>query len=283
MKKIFACIDGSCMTNAVTEAAIWIAKRTDYPVNFLHALEPPLPQGRDDLTAIIGLGSQTSLLKQLTKLEVERNKMASEHGKLLLEEAVKKAQHAGMTAVEHQQFSMSLVDALLDNEDDARVMIIGRSGKGHYDDFKVLGSHIETLIRQVHTPVAIVPPHFHEPTNFMFAYDGSEHTDKAITQIINGGILTGLDCHLVMVDKQDGQCQDKLDTASARLVEHGFNVRTRMLDGDVYEALWRYKSDHAVDLMVMGAFGHSKWRQFFLGSTTLKMLEDSRIPLVVLR
>lgn len=283
MKKIFACIDGSCMTDAVTEAAIWISKRSSHPINFLHALEPPLPQGSDDLTAIIGLGSQTSLLEQLAKLEQERNKVASQHGQLLLDEAMKKAEHAGLNEIEQQQLSMSLVDALLEHEDSARLMIIGRSGKGHYDDFKVLGSHIETLIRQVHTPVAIVPPQFHEPTNFMLAYDGSESTDKAITQVINGGILSGLDCHLVMVDKQDGHCQDKLDTASARLAENGFNVRARMLDGDVYQALWRYKSDHAVDLMVMGAFGHSKWRQFFLGSTTLKMLEDSRIPLVVLR
>ncbi|MBE0350193.1 universal stress protein [Pseudoalteromonas lipolytica] len=283
MEKIFACIDGSTITSAVTEAAIWIAKRTSHPIRFLHALEPPLQQGSDDLTAIIGLGSQTSLLEQLAKLEQERNKVAAQHGHLLLEEAVKKAEHAGLTAVEKQQLSMNLVDALLTHEDSARVMIIGRAGKGHGDNFKMLGSHIETLIRQVHTPVAIVPPQFHAPTNFMLAYDGSDSTDQAISQIIKGGILKGLGCHLVMVDKHDGHCQDKLDIASARLAEHGFNVRARMLDGDVYEALWRYKSDHAVDLMVMGAFGHSKWRQFFLGSTTLKMLEDSRIPLVVLR
>ncbi len=283
MKKIFACIDGSCMTNAVLDAAIWIAKRTSHPVNFLHALEPPLTQGSDNLAAIIGLGSQTSLLEQLAKLEQERNKVASEHGQLLLDEAVKKAQQAGLTEVEQQQLAMTLVNALLEHEDTARVMILGRSGKAHFDDFKILGSHIETLIRQVRTPVVIVPPHFHAPTNFMLAYDGSESTDKAISQIINGGILTGLDCHLVMVDKQTGQCQHKLDSASARLAENDFNVKARLLDGDVYQALWRYKSDHAIDLMVMGAFGHSKWRQFFLGSTTLKMLEDSRIPLVVLR
>ena len=134
MKKIFACIDGSCMTDAVTEAAIWISKRSSHPINFLHALEPPLPQGSDDLTAIIGLGSQTSLLEQLAKLEQERNKVASQHGQLLLDEAMKKAEHAGLSEIEQQQLSMSLVDALLEHEDNARVMIIGRSGKGHYDD-----------------------------------------------------------------------------------------------------------------------------------------------------
>jgi nucleotide-binding universal stress UspA family protein len=44
-----------------------------------------------------------------------------------------------------------------------------------------------------------------------------------------------------------------------------------------------YKQKHDIGLIVMGAFGHSKFRQFFLGSNTMKMLERSKVPMVVLR
>ncbi|WP_404340729.1 universal stress protein [Pseudoalteromonas mariniglutinosa] len=283
MKKIITCIDGSEMTDAVTAAAMWVASRTACPLHFLHALEQPLPQGRDDLTAIIGLGSQTALIAQLDKLEQQRNELASQHGQYLLDAVVAKAHAAGFIDAEQQQSQRNLVEALLHVEQQAQVMIIGRCGKGHNGNFKVLGSHIETIIRQVHTPVVVIPPQFHQPTNFMLAYDGSDSTDQAIAQIIQGDILKGLACHLVMVDKHDTGCQQKLDDATRLLREHGFEVTPALLDGDVYQALWQYKSDMAIDALVMGAFGHSKLRQFFLGSNTLRMLEDCHIPLVVLR
>jgi nucleotide-binding universal stress UspA family protein len=33
------------------------------------------------------------------------------------------------------------------------------------------------------------------------------------------------------------------------------------------------------DLMVMGAFHHSRWREFILGGVTLTVLEEATIPL----
>ena len=37
------------------------------------------------------------------------------------------------------------------------------------------------------------------------------------------------------------------------------------------------------DILVMGAYGPSRIRQFLVGSTTTRMLETARKPLVVLR
>ena len=36
-------------------------------------------------------------------------------------------------------------------------------------------------------------------------------------------------------------------------------------------------------MMVMGAYGHSKIRQFLVGSTTTAMIEASKTPLLILR
>ena len=38
-----------------------------------------------------------------------------------------------------------------------------------------------------------------------------------------------------------------------------------------------------VDLIVMGAYGHSSLRRFFIGSNTTAMLEQTRVPLLMLR
>ena len=53
--------------------------------------------------------------------------------------------------------------------------------------------------------------------------------------------------------------------------------------GDVEPTLHAYQEEHDIDILVMGAYGHSRIRQFLVGSTTTRMLETARKPLVVLR
>lgn len=51
----------------------------------------------------------------------------------------------------------------------------------------------------------------------------------------------------------------------------------------VTEVLCQYASDNDMDLIVMGAYGHSSLRRFFIGSNTTAMLEQTRVPLLMLR
>jgi nucleotide-binding universal stress UspA family protein len=44
-----------------------------------------------------------------------------------------------------------------------------------------------------------------------------------------------------------------------------------------------YKTKNNVEMLVMGAFYRSKLAQAFLGSNTLKMIESTHLPLLVLR
>ncbi|MBL4609320.1 MAG: universal stress protein, partial [Pseudomonas sp.] len=40
---------------------------------------------------------------------------------------------------------------------------------------------------------------------------------------------------------------------------------------------------HDIDLLVMGAYGHSRIRQFFVGSTTTNILQKTSRPVLLLR
>ncbi|MDO2133227.1 universal stress protein [Escherichia coli] len=44
-----------------------------------------------------------------------------------------------------------------------------------------------------------------------------------------------------------------------------------------------YQEEHGVDLLVMGAYGHSRIRQFLVGSTTAHMLRTTTTALLLLR
>jgi len=49
--------------------------------------------------------------------------------------------------------------------------------------------------------------------------------------------------------------------------------------GDIGKLLLAKAKELKADMIVMGAFHHSRWREFILGGVTLTMLEEATLPL----
>ncbi|WP_417766363.1 universal stress protein [Spongiibacter tropicus] len=283
MQKIIACIDGSAMAQSVCDAAIWASRKLEKTVLFLHTIEKEQQHGADDLSGAIGLGASAALLEEMAALDQKRAELALQLGKNMLSAAAERAGEYGVSAVEQKQRHGDLLESLTDLEEEARLVVLGRSGEGHQGSFSALGSHVEQLIRQLHTPLLIVPKHFSTPKNFMLAYDGRDTADKAVQRIIRSDLLKGLPCHLVTVRNKVDDQMGRFERTKALLESEGFVVTARYLEGDIYDSLLGYKQQHDIDLMLIGAFAHSKIRQFFLGSNTLRMIESATKPMIVLR
>jgi nucleotide-binding universal stress UspA family protein len=283
MNKIITCIDGSALADDVCLAGCWAANKLNKPLLLLHAIEKNTAKSIDDLSGAIGLGARTALLNEMATLDEQRNKVALALGKAMLEHSYQVAVENGCQHIEKTQRHSDIVEAIADLEDDARLIVIGKAGEDHSDNFKAIGSHIEQVIRQVHTPVLIASQGFKTPSSFMLAYDGRETADKAVKRIIEGGLLQGLTCHLVTVNNNKPGLEEKFAKTEALLKQNGFTVNAQLLSGAIFDTLMDYKRRSGVDLFVMGAFSHSKLATVFLGSNTLKMIEQTSIPMIVLR
>ena len=69
----------------------------------------------------------------------------------------------------------------------------------------------------------------------------------------------------------------------AHLKRHGVKaeaMRVKIGEGDVGRLLLTTAKNLGADMMVMGAFHHSRWREFILGGVTLTVLEEATIPSV---
>lgn len=283
MDKIITCIDSSGYSEDVCNAGVWSANKLNKGILFLHAIEKKNSAAAEDFSGAIGLGARSSLLKEMASLDQQQSKIALEIGKKMLDHAAQLAREKGCDRVEKVQRHSDIVEAICDLESNARLVVIGRSGEGHKENFKALGSHIEQIIRQVHAPVLIANKNFTAPKSFMLAYDGRETADKAVKRIIEGGLLYNLTCHLVAVKNSQNDLADKFKRTEKMLKESGFEVKSSFLEGNIFNSLMDYKSKHNVEMLVMGAFSHSKLAQVFLGSNTLKMIENTHLPLVILR
>jgi len=284
MKQIFACVDGSRVTESVCDAAVWVANRVEAPLTCLHALEHESAPLTGDLSGSIGLGAREDLLSEMIELEAQKAALEIKQGKLVLAAVSKRAEEQGVDQVNAMQRHGALIETLSEFEDDIRVLVIGRQGEAHEAFADAIGSHIESVIRTLHRPVLVVAEGFQAPNRFMLAYDGSDTADKALQMVAESPLLKGLECHLVAVKTQSsGAIEAALESASKQLDSAGFSVSSAMLEGPVVDTLIEYQQERQMELTIMGAYGHSRIRQFFVGSQTTKMLVKSTTPLLLLR
>ncbi|PMG45682.1 universal stress protein UspA [Vibrio lentus] len=277
MKNIIACIDGANSTTSTCEASAWVANKVEAPLVLFHALDHSTQPVVSEFSGQIGLGSQEELLEELAELDEARSKIMLKHGNTLLEEAQKWALNQGVKDVSKLQRHGSLLEGILDLEEELRVLVIGRSGDSHS-----VGSQLETVIRSIKAHILVVCEGFKLPDSYLIAFDGSTISEKLIDKAIQTPLLKGLDCHLVMID--DGGSKDAaFEKARVQLEESGIRVTAASLTGAVDKVLIDYQQQHEIGMMVMGAYGHSQLRQFFVGSNTTKVLSNSSVPLLLIR
>lgn len=281
-EQIIACVDGSRSTTAICQWSAWVAPRLDAPVKLLHTLEKPANTDAGDLSGSIGLGSREELMVELIKLDEQRSRITQEQGKLLLAAAKDlfdselPNDHAITikTCLRHG----NLVETLSDLEADTRLVIMGRQGEISSQVSQV-GSQLENVVRVLHTPILVSVGEFNAPQKIMFAYDGSETGKKVLERLTISPLFKGLSCDLVMV----GGEYEQLISAQSLLHNAGIMTTTYQLKGDVEAALKEHIQHHQIDLVIMGAYGHSRLRQFLLGSHTSRMLSQSPVSLLLLR
>ena len=282
MQKLSACVDGAAYTPSVCDLAAWAALRLEIPVELLHVLDRhPEHAPVMDFSGSIGLGASEALLSELSELDEQRSRLAQEHGRQLLEGARARVAAAGLTAVETRQRHGTLVDSLLDMQAQTRLFVLGQ----HYHldtPSKVHLDHtLERAIRAVQQPVLVAAETFREPRSFLIAFDGSETGRKMVDKVATSPLLSGLNCHLVTVGHETASAATALDWAKAALQR--FAPTVKVLSGEPEAAIIDYLRQQDLDLLVMGAYGHSRIRQLIIGSTTTSLLRSSPVAALILR
>lgn len=283
MTHVMACIDGSQSTRAVCDYAAWASQRLSAPLTLLHVLDEVQYPVHADLSGAIGLGSREHLLEELASLDQQRHTLAMEQGRLMLEAARERVQADGVEPAQLRQRHGDLVECLHELHADIRLLVIGRQGTTSDGLSQLLGSHLENVIRTLHKPILVSCGAFTPPKSYMLAYDGSATAHKSLEMIAASPLLKGLPCHLVMVGADTNDAREQLKAAARVVQDSASEVHLAIRAGEVEPTLHAYQSEQGIDLLAMGAYGHSRIRQFLVGSTTSTLLRTSNSALLILR
>ncbi|MCG5515565.1 MULTISPECIES: universal stress protein [unclassified Ectothiorhodospira] len=269
MNNIVACIDGSRASPSVCDHAAWVSRCMDLPVVLLHVSTQPETSGTRP--------------PPQEQAQQQGRQLSQKQGQTLLNEASDRLMRQGILEPGNLLRQGDIAQMLQELQHEARIVVVGRQGNHSKGDMQQVGRHLETIIRTLGTPVLIVPEHYATPQRFLIAYDGSEAANKVVARVAQSRLLSGLSGHLLMVSKDNADNRAMIHAAQSILERKGFTMRAEVRTGPVEESLTAYQEDHDIQLTVMGPLGHSRVRQFFVGSTTTRMLKRSRTPLLILR
>jgi len=138
-------------------------------------------------------------------------------------------------------------------------------------------------------PVLVVPgsiPLLDKPIkNILLAWDGS----KEALQALRGAMpfLEGADSVMVVTaykhEERRQTIEDELEKIVAYLVVHGVKASGHALEKGNFstgDLLINYANQSETDLIVMGAYGHSRLTEIVLGGATLDMLHNATLPIL---
>ena len=284
MTHLIALIDGSGYSQSVCDLTRWVAERTDASIDLMHVLgRRSVGSEPADLSGNLKLGARTALLKELADLDEQKNKLELKRGRLLLEEAKTGLEDAGLANVGTKLRHGDLIESIAEFENDADLIVVGKRGEAADFAKMHLGSNLERVVRAAKKPVLVASRAFEPINKFLIAFDGGESVMKAVRHIASGKLFTGLPCVLLSVGKPTDTMQEKLDEAAAILRKAGYSVDAGFASGEPEDVIKDKIETDKIDLLVMGAYGHSRIRNLIIGSTTTEMVRSCQVPVMMFR
>jgi nucleotide-binding universal stress UspA family protein len=163
------------------------------------------------------------------------------------------------------------------------LVIVGQTDpeNGEYDDLIV-----ESALFDSGRPVIVAPYIQKDPLKLdrvVVCWDAGRTAARAVADAMP--LLERADkVNVISVSQRPGSDQEipGVDVAE-HLARHGVNVEVQRIvsDIDVAASILSCAADSATDLLVMGAYGHSRLREFILGGVTRGILQSVTVPVLM--
>lgn len=283
---LLACIDASIYRQSVLDHAAWAARRLGLGVDLLHVINKPpelTPTVEPDGDGDIAVLARDVVRRNLAQLDAQRSQLAVEHGRLLLGEASAALGGDGIEPVRSLLRHGHLVEAVEEFAPQAGLIVLGK--RGERADFAKLhlGRNLERVVRACATPLLVASRAFSPVREAVIAFDGGPSSRKAVELASGGKLLEGVRTHVVCAGSDSSELQAHLRWASALLEAREIDHVIEHVDGHPEQVIAGYVQRHPIDLLMMGAYGHTRVRDFIVGSTTTAMIRTCLIPVLLVR
>lgn len=285
MSKLLAVIDGSAYSASVCEHAAWIASyAAGSSVDVIHVLGRRNASSEPaNLSGSIGLGARSSLLAELAELDAQKARLAQQRGRAILIDAEELLADRGVENINTRLRNGEIVESVNEMEADANVIVIGKRGEAADFDSLHLGSNLERVVRSTQKPVLVASRAFKPINKVLFAFDGGSSALKAVEYFASQPQYNPLECTVLSVGNDSPELRRQLEGAVATLKKGGYNASGEIIAGQPETVISDVVEKSEFDLVLMGAYGHSRIRNLIIGSTTTEMIRSCKVPVLLFR
>jgi nucleotide-binding universal stress UspA family protein len=268
--------DGSDNGNIALEYGLYIASKFDATITGLHVIDVYMIQGPiiTDISGAVGMPPYDGFFEAI---ETSLNEKAQ----FILNDFQQRCQKNGFVA-EVKKTIGKIDQIIVEEAQKADVVLMAKKGEHfHLKEGGLLGSVAEAVIRNCGKPVMVTPEKFHEIESMGIAYDGSTPAKKALKLSLEISDQAAWPLTVVIITA-DAKKADKLCTEAEELAgRYTADCEIIVLRGKESEEILKFIREGSVELMVMGAYGHNRLRELFLGSTTSNVIRKSSIPVLL--
>jgi len=275
IKSILLAVDGSAYTETQLRYAIQLAKALDSVVRVLSVVdvrifEWAVVMGNDGFVPIM----PSTIYKE------ESQKILEEKANAVLEkcDAILTKENVTHTV---EKLAGPPADLICEKAPLVDILIMGARGEFERWKKKLVGATADAVVRQWNKPIMITPKKFNKIKRLLFSYDGSEKANRAL-QIL-GVLSTHLRAPVTVLTVHDREQmrQKLLKEAQVYLEPYDVSVELVGVAGNPEKEIPQVAHDKKCDLILMGAFGHSRIREAILGSTTEQVIRNTSTPVLL--
>lgn len=281
---VFACVDGSKYSEAVCDYALHIAKQLNLTLVLLNTIEHPNASSVTNLSGNLTLGERDVLLDELSDEDAQKNRESINHGKEVLKELKERVTDKGYKYVVISQRHGTLYENLKELEDKLRVIIFGFSGMGHMQKEDEVGSCVENIIRDVDAPIILVNKEYTPIRNVMIAFNGESGSIRALEELSSSPMLDRqVKRYVVNINNNQSRSDELMRQAKEIIKDETLNCEFIQKSGEPLDSILECIDKNGIDMLSIGSYSHGKLKSALFGSFTTKLIQNVKIPLVILK
>lgn len=281
MKNLLICTDGSNYSQECCRYGAWLAKQARAHVEVLYVtdlrqFEVPVVA---DLSGSLGIQPFEGMVTHLQEVEEQKAEFVK-NSALSIFEAV------GLSdRVQFHHETGLLVDAIDAYAARADLVLLGKRGENLNFATEHLGSMLERVVRSASKPCLVTPRQFRPIDHVAVAYDGSPSCKKALEFMSKVELFTAFNLQVIVVNegRHEDDAAELLAEAELMLNRFSLYPACQVLNGVAETAIADYVKQTKVDLLVAGAYGHTRIRELLIGSTTTALLRNCHVPVLCFR
>lgn len=269
------------------EVAFTLGRRLGAHINVLHVSSDP-----QDAVPLLGEGMSAAIIEEMLLLSEKEAEERAERAQAAFSDACSRYAVTAVEVPDGRTDAGASLERVTGREDEV-VALKGRlsdlivAARPTGDNQAISTMSINAALFETGRPVMIAPPSF-PPVDggigrkIAVSWNGSAEASRAVAAAMP---LIALSDGVVVLTADSAKTSSNVaEELATYFAWHGVNAETRELKssgGNVGSALLDECATIGADLLVMGAYTHSRMRQLILGGVTRHILSEAEIPILM--